>query len=289
MFRQGVFIKCLLDLSVATNSYENVKLNQADYITILQITDTHFRETVDGTIYGIETQILFEKTLTQIQNDIQQPGHSVDVLLVTGDISQDGSAASYQRFHEFLKPLDIPSYFLQGNHDYKAPMLKEFGAEHVAPCLVSPSHLKDSPWNIIMLNSSVENEVGGHFGSEQLAYLEKRLTEKPNAPTLLCFHHHPFPIECEWLDSQKIDDAESLFEIIKPYDNVKLCIYGHIHQDRKTQVDHVSYFASPSTCAQFKPEVDDFSLDDKAPAYRWIKLYADGRFETEIHRLKDSF
>lgn len=47
------------------------------------------------------------------------------------------------------------------------------------------------------------------------------------------------------------------------------------------------FYATPSTCAQFKPEMDDFALDEQAPAYRWIRCYQDGSFETEVVRLND--
>lgn len=261
-------------------------MSQANFINILQITDIHFREEVEGTIYGVETQALFEKTLAQIKGELAQSGARIDLLLTTGDISQDGSAESYRRFHEFIKPLGVPSYFLQGNHDYHRPMVEEFGERVVAPCRVAPTHLKGSPWNIIMLNSSIEDQVGGRFGSEQLAYLQTRLAAAPNTPTLLCFHHHPFSIDCDWLDQQMVEDADAFFDIVRPHKNVKLAIYGHVHQDRETHVDHVPYFATPSTCAQFKPEQKDFELDDEAPAYRWIRLYDDGHFETEVQRLK---
>jgi Icc protein len=262
-------------------------MNSTQFLNILQITDIHFREKVDGTIYGVETQSLFERTLRQIKEDIWTSGRPIDVLLVTGDISQDGSAESYRRFHEFIEPLEIPSYFLQGNHDYSAPMLKEFGAERVAPCKVNAVHLQNSPWQIVLVNSSVENQVGGHFGEEQIQYLKNTLTVNPESPTLICFHHHPLPINSEWLDKQKIDDTDDFFEVVDQFSNIKLGIYGHIHQNRETVRNKVPYFATPSTCAQFAPEQKDFALDNEMPAYRWIHLFEDGRFETEVVRLKN--
>jgi len=262
-------------------------MTHKDYIDILQITDIHFREQVEGTIYGVETQILFEKTLAQIKQELVGDKREIDVLLATGDISQDGSAASYQRFHQFLKGLDSPCYYLQGNHDYVQPMIDEFGEAQVAPCVVAEKDMKGSPWKIVLINSSVEDQVGGHFGKEQLTYLESTLKACDDSPVLLCFHHHPMLINCAWLDQQVIDDADEFFKVIDKFTNLKLCIYGHVHQDRLTERKGVPFYATPSTCAQFKPEMDDFALDEKAPAYRWIRCFNDGRFETEVRRLKD--
>ena len=260
-------------------------MNHSNYFNILQITDTHFRQRVDGTIYGVQTQILFEKVIAQIKSEVAESKQNIDLILVTGDISQDGSDESYQRFHEFIKSFAVPTYFLQGNHDYCEPMRLTFGIEHVAPCKVSSATMGSSPWKVILLNSSVEDQVSGHFGQEQIRYLEQHLRQDSESPTMVCFHHHPMLIDCDWLDQQVIDDADRLFAVLDQFNNVKLCIYGHVHQDRKTIRNQVPYFASPSTCAQFKPEVADFALDERAPGYRWIRCYADGKFETEVRRL----
>ena len=102
----------------------------------------------------------------------------------------------------------------------------------------------------------------------------------------LCFHHHPEPINCGWLDPQVIDNIYEFYNIVDRYDNVKVCIYGHIHQDRTMRRKGVSYIASPSTCAQFKPEINVFELDDLSPGYRWLNCFDDGLFATELVRLK---
>jgi 3',5'-cyclic-AMP phosphodiesterase len=261
-------------------------MKHSSYFNILQITDTHFRQRVDGTIYGVQTQILFEKVFAQIKTEIADLKQKIDLILVTGDVSQDGSAESYRRFHEFIKSFAVPCYFLQGNHDYSDPMRLEFGVNRLAPCRVSADTMGKSPWKVILLNSSVEEQVGGHFGEEQINYLKQQLQQDSQSPTMVCFHHHPMLIDCDWLDQQVIDDADQLFAVLDQYTNVKLCIYGHVHQDRKTIRNQIPYYASPSTCAQFKPEVSDFALDERAPGYRWIRCYADGKFETEVRRLK---
>ena len=39
---------------------------------------------------------------------------------------------------------------------------------------------------------------------------------------------------------------------------------------------------TPSTCMQFEQEADEFSLDSRPPAYRWLELGDDGSLETGI-------
>lgn len=40
-----------------------------------------------------------------------------DLLLLTGDLSQDESMHSYLKLRELIEGLLIPTYWIQGNHD----------------------------------------------------------------------------------------------------------------------------------------------------------------------------
>lgn len=45
--------------------------------------------------------------------------------------------------------------------------------------------------------------------------------------------------------------------------------------------------ATPSTCIQFAPGSNEFSIDGQAPGYRWIDLYPDGTLDTHVRRAED--
>jgi len=62
-------------------------------------------------------------------------------------------------------------------------------------------------------------------------------------------------------------------------------LYGHIHQQLDFQHQGIRCLCSPSSCIQFKPNVTNFALDKLNPGYRWLKLYTDGRVETEVVRV----
>ncbi len=40
--------------------------------------------------------------------------------------------------------------------------------------------------------------------------------------------------------------------------------------------------STPSTCAQFLPNSDDFALDSRPPGYRWLELSSDGSISTRV-------
>ena len=43
--------------------------------------------------------------------------------------------------------------------------------------------------------------------------------------------------------------------------------------------------AAPSTCIQFHPTNDNFTIDNAQPGYRWLNLGADGTIESGVERV----
>src|SRR5690554_1994189 len=85
----------------------------APVVRVVQITDTHLFREPEGRLLGMNTQQSFEQVLGQIA-DIGSPP---DLVLATGDISQDASVESYQRFAATVSRLAAPCYWIPGNHD----------------------------------------------------------------------------------------------------------------------------------------------------------------------------
>jgi 3',5'-cyclic-AMP phosphodiesterase len=140
-------------------------------------------------------------------------------------------------------------------------------------------------WQIIGLNSQIRGSEDGYVSVEELAFLEQALTEHTDFYTLIAVHHHCLPTGSRWMDTMMIENAQELFALIKRHPNVKTIINGHIHQAMDVQTDAVRVLTTPSTCFQFKPQSEHFSLDDTSPGYRWINLYRDGSINTDVARI----
>ena len=48
--------------------------------------------------------------------------------------------------------------------------------------------------------------------------------------SLVCLHHQPVPIGCEWLDEQMVADAAEIFAILDRFPGVRGVLWGHVHQ-----------------------------------------------------------
>ncbi|MEP1594064.1 MAG: 3',5'-cyclic-AMP phosphodiesterase, partial [Halieaceae bacterium] len=128
---------------------------------------------------------------------------------------------------------------------------------------------------------------GGELGSEQLSMLAQTLEAAAAAGlhSLVCLHHQPVAIGCDWLDQQMVADADAFFAVLDQYPCVRGVLWGHVHQEIDQRRNNVLLMASPSTCAQFAPGQKNFKVDDVSPGYRWLRLHPDGRIETAVSRV----
>lgn len=138
-----------------------------------------------------------------------------------------------------------------------------------------------------MLNSQIPGEVGGEMGADQLAFLDDALVRgaQEGLHCLVCLHHQPIRIGCDWLDEQMVADAEGLLARIDKAPAVRGVLWGHVHQELDQTRGDVLLMSSPSTCVQFAPGRKTFKADDLSPGYRWLRLHPDGRIETAVSRV----
>ena len=85
-----------------------------------------------------------------------------------------------------------------------------------------------------------------------------------------------------WLDGVGLRNSDDFLDIVDRYAHVRGIIWGHVHQQSDRRRNDVRLLSSPSTCSQFLPNNDDFSLDTRPPGYRWLELRESGVIDTEV-------
>ncbi|PNA01656.1 MULTISPECIES: 3',5'-cyclic-AMP phosphodiesterase [unclassified Pseudomonas] len=245
-------------------------------VHVVQLTDAHLFADPAGTLLGLNTRASLGHVVGQVRRE--QP--RIDLLLCTGDLSQDASKASYAAFREMTAVFGAPSRWLPGNHDEAQVMLA------VAPELVQ-AVTDIGQWRIVMLDSAVVGATFGLLADDQLAMLDKALDDAGERHCLVCCHHQPVDIGCAWIKPIGLRNADALLLCIKRYPQVKALLWGHIHQEWDELHDGVRYLATPSTCIQFAPRSEDFKVSEEQPGYRWLRLHDDGRLETGVERAFD--
>ncbi|MCL4106100.1 UNVERIFIED_CONTAM: hypothetical protein GTU68_058406 [Idotea baltica] len=206
----------------------------------------------------------------------------IDLLLGTGDLSDQGANEAYHRLKNYFGKLTEDSFWLPGNHDAREELVAVCqGTAHFS------NEILIGGWQIVMLDSQIPREVGGELGTTQLAMLRQCLERAKDSDlhTLICMHHQPVKVGSAWIDEQMVADADEFFDMIGQYSSVRGVLWGHVHQQIDSQWQGIPLLATPSSCVQFAPGVTDFKVDDLPPGYRWLDLHADGTIQTGVSRV----
>jgi Icc protein len=252
-------------------------LTADDSVWLVQLSDSHLFAEADGALLGMNTADSLQRVIDLVL--AQQP--RIDLMLATGDLSQDGTLESYQRFRQLTRQIAAPARWLAGNHDEPQVMeLVTSGSDLLAPVVDIGN------WRITLLDSAVPGSVPGYLQDDQLQLLTRSLSEAPERHHLICLHHHPVSIDCAWMEPIGLRNAQALFAVIDAFPQVRAVLWGHVHQEIDRLRGEVRLLASPSTCIQFEPLSDDFKVEERAPGYRWLRLLPDGRLETGVQRVE---
>ncbi len=200
---------------------------------IAQISDFHLKP--EGVLaYEVaDTSSSLKQAVAHINRFKPRP----DVVLITGDLVDEGATESYQILKNILDLLKSPYFIVPGNHDHK-PTLHATFPEH--------SYLKgdtqralgsyvcyaveDFPIRLIGLDTVTPGEHGGGLTSERLSWLDRTLVNKSDAPTVIFMHHPPFASGIGHMDQEPFHGRKEFAEIIKNNPQVERIVCGHIHR-----------------------------------------------------------
>jgi Icc protein len=240
---------------------------------VIQITDCHLLADRRALLNGINT---FE-SLANVLRHVRRHHQDARRLLLTGDLSQDGSADSYRLLQDLVGALDIPAAALPGNHDRFSLMRSVFDPEVIA----CPHHLDLEHWQVLLLDSTVPGETGGFLHAAELDWLRRRL-RLATQPALVALHHPAMPVGSPWMDRVGLKNSAELLSILTAAPHVKAVVFGHAHQVSLTTRAGVDCYGTPSTWRQYKPGAVNYAVDILPPAYRVLALLPGGRLATHV-------
>lgn len=224
---------------------------------ILHLSDTHLTRTPGPDGDGVDTR----ESLRRILHDCREVP-DLDVVVVTGDIADDGSHEAYTDALElvgaFARQRRIPAIFSTGNHDERAAFTAVLGSGHfdaggrdqpedqiggadgarAAVTLVSG-------YRIVTLDSLVPGKGYGQISKAQLAWLRNVLAEPAPNGTVLAFHHPPIVVPGVAVqDALGLRNAQDLTDTISGTD-VRLMLCGHFHLQLFGMLGSVPVWVTP--------------------------------------------
>ncbi len=250
-------------------------------VRLVQLTDCHLKESPEALVKGCTT----EESLDAVVKAALETGDaSPDAVLATGDLTQDGSRAAYQRFRRRLEGLGLPVMCIPGNHDDPEIMAEVFNDGNFSIC----GDTAVGDWQLILLSTWDGDRGGGRLSRKELDRLEHSLGNSRQPHALVVIHHHPVPIGSAWLDSVALDNAGDFLAIVDAHPRVRGVLWGHIHQVHESRRNGVHMMGTPSTCFQFRPHTEVPEVDRAPPAWRTLELQADGNIRTRVDWLPEA-
>jgi len=157
---------------------------------------------------------------------------SPDVVLITGDLTENGLISEFTDASKELKKLKAQKViYLSGNHDYRSTgylLFKEFFP------FSQVTETDDAV--MVVLSSARPDRDDGEVGHRQNLWLEKTLEDYKNKVKIVAIHHHIIPVPDTGADQITIVDAgDVLRSLIKSKVDLVLC--GHRHRPWRWKIE----------------------------------------------------
>jgi len=220
---------------------------------ILQLSDLHVVAPPARASGRLDTARLLTNAIDHLIERLPMLG-PLDAVLVTGDVSDDGSLVSYQIVREQLERLSVPILMLPGNHDAREPMREAFAD---LPCMPARGPID---WvvdlgglRIIGLDTLQEGRSGGALAADSLDFLAASLAGAGDRPVLVALHHPPIETGIRFMDAIALREPGPLASVLAAAAGgarIRM-VCGHVHAAITGVLGQTTVCIAPSVCSAF--------------------------------------
>lgn len=227
---------------------------------LLHFSDTHITEPGRLLLGRVDTPTLLQQAVASVLAADYRP----DALLISGDLVDHGSAEEYAHLRRLLAPLACRIYLMAGNHDDRMAL------QAALPEICPPSDLPPfvqyavdiGGLRLIALDTVVAGAPHGELCAARLAWLERRLAEAPERPTVVAMHHAPFATGIAHMDAMGLlQGGPELDSLLRRHPQVERLLCGHLHRPIQRRFGGTLAMTVPSTAHQIH-----LDLTSEAPA-----------------------
>ena len=254
---------------------------------MVQISDPHVVVPEKQPVLGHNTAERLRAAVEAVNGLRPRP----DLVILTGDLTNDEEEGSYLLVQSMLAQLKAPLYLAVGNHDARRPFRRIMMGE-VNP-QSDPIHytFRRNGYRFIVLDSLQEGKITGSVDKTQLSWLEDTLSDSSETFTIVCLHHPPVPTGVRWMDSMMLQQPDRLLRVLDRHPSVRWVLCGHVHHAFSINRGRITYLTAPSVSFQFRqdplpPPAENPArlLSGEPPGFRIVDL-RDGVFNTSLHSI----
>ncbi|WP_432545627.1 metallophosphoesterase family protein [Kineococcus sp. SYSU DK004] len=175
---------------------------------------------------------------------------ALDAVVVSGDVSEDGTPASYAAVRAlvegFARPRGAAVVWAVGNHDARTPF--------AAGLLDRPDHDPDEPVDavvdagglrLVSLDTSVPGAGYGELRPAQLERLAELLRGGAPRGTVVVHHHPVLPAPTVLHEALRLQRPHELLDVVRGTD-VRVLLSGHYHHPYVAALDGVTAVVAPA-------------------------------------------
>ncbi|MGC8828317.1 MAG: metallophosphoesterase family protein [Verrucomicrobiia bacterium] len=216
-------------------------------VKIALVSDVHINRGTNQALY----QSNFEKAIEQVNKA------KVDAVVLTGDLTEDGTMEEYADFKRLVKKFNAPAFMLPGNHDIGNKKIGGKKNEITFKRLIDYHLIVGKSWfskdvNGVRLVGANSCLFGSGFKKEQdmWKFLESELGKKSPKPTLVFMHYPPFRDKPEEKGGEywNLEPAQRfrLFGLFQQA-GVSAVFSGHLHYSLTNNYNGVLYYTTHPT------------------------------------------
>ncbi|MDI3335677.1 phosphodiesterase [Defluviimonas aestuarii] len=222
---------------------------------LLQLSDLHVVSPGSLASGVLDTGAILRRAIDQLANKLDALG-PLDGVLVTGDVSDDGSHESYVVARAELDRLGLPLLVVPGNHDDRAAFHAGFSDLPAMPASGLIDWLQEvGDTFVIGLDTLVEGKGGGVLRRESLAFLSVALSEAGSRPTVVALHHPPLRTGIRFMDAIGLENASALWPILDEAGGSVTVVAGHVHGIYQRRIGRHLVATAPSICSAFALDI----------------------------------
>jgi len=159
---------------------------------------------------------------------------SPDVIIVTGDLTEDGLMTEFQTAAVQLKKLKADKMvYVSGNHDYRSTgylLFKQFFPFDQVTII--------DDIVVVVVSSARPDRDDGEVGHRQNLWVESTLAKHQDKLKIVAIHHHVIPVPDTGADQITVIDAGDVLRSLTK-SNADLVLCGHRHRPWRWQIENM--------------------------------------------------
>lgn len=213
----------------------------------IQISDTHIVAKGQLACGHSDTAAALANAVASINARLPALG-SVDCAILTGDLTDHGTAEEYDHFLEIMSALELPWLAIPGNHDRHAEMRSAFaGTDWMRESGPIQWQRDFGPFVVIGLDTLLDGAHHGMLSDEGFAFVDRTLTALGKRPVIVATHHPWMFSGIPAMDADNLRNGAALMDRLQAHPGPVRMISGHVHRAMTTHIGKVICQIAPST------------------------------------------